>query len=136
MSPLIPRHRPSTSQPVSVKGFRLRLKLKDSTSGACLLRGYFYVHVSYDPDSCSPRLAGLCRWASEGSVSPSPCHPSYVALAFTTMGLPPVRMRYPSLGTPNFKGLTLMPFGEVEMNLKKEKMNFKKREKDFLFIRD
>jgi len=29
-----------------------------------------------------------------------------------------------------------MPFGKVEMNLKKEKMNFKKREKDFLLIRD
>jgi len=29
-----------------------------------------------------------------------------------------------------------MPFDKVEMNLKKEKMNFKKREKDFLLIRD
>src|SRR4030042_5444508 len=103
VSPLIPRHRPFTSQPVSVKGFCLRPLLKGSASGAYLFRGYFYVHVSYDPDSRSSRLAGLCRWASEGSVSPSPCHPSYIALASTMTGLPPARLRYPSLGTPRIE---------------------------------
>ena len=33
----------------------------------------------------------LCRWASEGSISTSPCHPCYIALAFTMTGLPPAR---------------------------------------------
>jgi len=81
----------------------LHLKLTGSASGTRLLRGYFCVHVSYDPHSCSPALCGLCRWASEGNVSISPCHPSYMALAPTMTGLPPVRMLCPSLGTPNFK---------------------------------
>ena len=79
MSPLIPRHRPLTSQPVSVKGFCLRIIIKGSTSGTRHLRGYFYVHSCYDPDSCSPALHWFCRWASEGNVSITPCHPSYMA---------------------------------------------------------
>ena len=87
------------SQPVSARKSCLRPQGRVSASEICLLRGYLYVHVSYNPDRCSSRPAGLCRWASEGNVSISPCHPSYVALAFTTTGLPPVRMRYPSLGT-------------------------------------
>ena len=40
------------------------------------------------------------------SFSISPCHPSYVALAFTMTGLSPVRLRYPSLGTLNSVDLT------------------------------
>ncbi|MBI5796586.1 MAG: hypothetical protein HZA47_09790, partial [Planctomycetes bacterium] len=39
-------------------------------------------------------------WASEGDVSITPCHPSYMAPAFTMTGLSPVRKQYPSLGTP------------------------------------
>jgi len=77
-----------------------------SANGIQLLRGYIYVHVCYDPDICSPRYTGLCRWASEGNISITPCHPSYMAPAFTMTGLSPVRMRYPSLGTLNVKDLT------------------------------
>ena len=103
MSPLIPRHRPLTSTPVQVKVCCLRLQLTGSASGTRLLRGYFYVHVCYDPDFCSPALRRLCRWASEGNVSVTPCHPSYMALVFTMTGLSPVRKQYPSLGTPIVK---------------------------------
>jgi hypothetical protein len=99
MSPLLPRHRPFPFQPVLGLGFCLRLVITGSASGTRHLRGYLYVHISYNLDSCSPCLAGLCRWASERSVSPSPCHPSYMALAFTMTGLPPVRKHCPSLGT-------------------------------------
>src|SRR4030043_413526 len=99
MSPLLPRPRPFPFQPVLGIGFCLRLVITGSASGTWQLRGYFYVHVSYDLDSCTSRLAGLRRWASEGSVSPSPCHPSYMALASTMTGLSPVRMHCPSLGT-------------------------------------
>jgi hypothetical protein len=53
-----------------------------------------------------PPLCGLCRWASEGNVSLTPCHPSYMALASTMMGLAPIRLRYPSLGTLKMKELT------------------------------
>ena len=45
----------------------------------------------------------LCRWASEGNVSISPCHPRYMALAFTMTGLSPVRVHCPLLGTPIIK---------------------------------
>ncbi|OQZ04806.1 MAG: hypothetical protein B6D34_02300 [Candidatus Brocadia sp. UTAMX1] len=43
------------------------------------------------------------RQASEGNVSIAPCHPSYMAPAFTTTGLSPVRKQYPFLGTPIIK---------------------------------
>jgi hypothetical protein len=75
------------------------LIIRGSTSGTWHLRGYFYVHVSYNPDSCSPALHWFCRWASKGNVSITPCHPSYMALALTMTGLSPARMSCPSLGT-------------------------------------
>jgi hypothetical protein len=40
---------------------------------------YSSVHVSYDPDIRSPAFSELCQWASEGNVSITPCHPSYMA---------------------------------------------------------
>ena len=82
VSPLIPRHRPLTIRPGSVRECCLRLYLIGSADGACLLRGYVYVHFRYDPETCSPRYTGLCRWASKGNVSLTSCHPSYMALAF------------------------------------------------------
>ena len=86
VSPLIPRHRPYTLLTSMVKEFCLRLFVRGSTSDITLLRGYFSVHFRYNPDICSPALRRLCRWASEGNVSISPCHPSYMAPAFTMSG--------------------------------------------------
>ena len=93
----------------TVKEFCLRLFVRGSASEFALLRGYFYVHFRYNPDSCSPAYCRLCRWASEGNVSTTPCHPSYMAPAFTTTGLSPVRKQYPSLGTPLIKVRPLLP---------------------------
>ncbi len=93
-----------------VREFCLHLILTGSTNGVTLLRGYIYVHVSYDPDIRSPALRRLCRWASEGNVSIAPCHLSYMAPAFTTTGLSPVRKQYPSLGTLIFK---MRPFRRI-----------------------
>jgi len=45
-------------------------------------------------------------YLSEGNVSITPCHPSYMALVSTMTGLPPVRMRHPLLGTLNNEDLT------------------------------
>ena len=57
-----------------------------------------------------------CRTLSMGFKRkrfPFPCHPSYMALASTMTGLPPVRMRYPSLGTLECCGLTPVLFSRM-----------------------
>ena len=82
VSPLLPRHRSLIRPPVSMKKCCLGLTCRGSASGTRLLRGYFCVHVSYDPDLCSPAYSGLCRWAPEDSVSTIPCHPRNMASGF------------------------------------------------------
>ena len=56
--------------------------------------------LSLQPGYSLTALRRLCRWASEGNVSVTPCHPSYMAPAFTMSELSPVRKQYPLLGTP------------------------------------
>ena len=89
--------------PLPVPGCCLHLQYRGSASGNRFLRGYICIHFRYDPGSCSPRYTGLRRWASESNVSITSCYPSYMAPASTMTGLPPVRVRHPSLGTPRVK---------------------------------
>jgi hypothetical protein len=125
MSPLLPRHRPFPFQPVLGIGFCLRLVTTGSASETWQLRGYFYVHVSYDLDSCSSALMRTLSMGFRRYRFQYPCHPRYMALALTMTGLPPVSKCCPSLGTQLPKpdpqgdpqGFLGTAKGEMEMTL-------------------
>jgi hypothetical protein len=83
------------------------------------LRGYLYVHVCYSPGVARPPLYRLCRWATDGYVSITICHPVCVALAFTMSELSPVEgvTLCWALGTPRLKtcSLSLILMGSLRL---------------------